>query len=226
MDLKLFMAGVAAAAGVASAAQAAIVDLRFEDRAGSLPGFQTFGPNVYLADQIAFRGEADNRDYAFHFTYDTESAAPNRGLALVSGQLGAITDFSAFTPTLTFSPSNQLVISLSRLQTAGVSTYTTHVVFTMVDNDGDIPATLPTSIDIAALDQANAAFEIRRNGGVGLGYRNVYYAGFDGAVAARQQAGSPTQGGAVPEPGAWALMILGFGAAGATLRLRRAARLA
>jgi len=117
MDLKLFMAGVAAAAGVASAAQAAIVDLRFEDRAGSLPGFQTFGPNVYLADQIAFRGEADNRDYAFHFTYDTESAAPNRGLALVSGQLGAITDFSAFTPTLTFSPSNQLVISLSRLQT-------------------------------------------------------------------------------------------------------------
>lgn len=29
--------------------------------------------------------------------------------------------------------------------------------------------------------------------------------------------------GAVPEPGAWALMILGFGAAGATLRRRRAA---
>lgn len=36
-------------------------------------------------------------------------------------------------------------------------------------------------------------------------------------------AGVPAPGAAVPEPGAWALMILGFGGAGAMLRRRRTA---
>ncbi|MEK7511169.1 MAG: PEPxxWA-CTERM sorting domain-containing protein [Patescibacteria group bacterium] len=36
------------------------------------------------------------------------------------------------------------------------------------------------------------------------------------------QASSVVQGGAVPEPATWALMILGFGSAGAMLRRRRA----
>ncbi|ODT86960.1 PEPxxWA-CTERM sorting domain-containing protein [Phenylobacterium sp. SCN 70-31] len=44
-----------------------------------------------------------------------------------------------------------------------------------------------------------------------------------GAVAARDAFLVPTTTGAIPEPGTWALMILGFGGAGAMLRRRRAA---
>lgn len=42
-----------------------------------------------------------------------------------------------------------------------------------------------------------------------------------GEVAFRSTALAPPPTGAVPEPGAWALMILGFGGVGATLRRRR-----
>lgn len=45
-----------------------------------------------------------------------------------------------------------------------------------------------------------------------------FVADFDNVVLDRQEYAAP--GGAVPEPSAWALMILGFGLAGASLRRR------
>jgi hypothetical protein len=225
----LCAAGLAAA--VAGSASAEVVDLRFQERPGVGAGYQIYGDylNTYLDYQLAFRDAADNGDFDFHFTYDTESLAPDYGLALVSGRVGSFTDFSGFSPHLAFSPSSGLTISLNRSDQPGAATFTTGVYFVMVDDDGDIPAALPTSLDIAAMDQANASFETRRSGGVGLGYWNVYYAGFDGTVEVPAGSGEPPGGGPVspaPEPSAWALMILGFGAAGALLRRRSAAQAA
>ncbi|MBL8770948.1 MAG: PEP-CTERM sorting domain-containing protein [Phenylobacterium sp.] len=214
---RLTLIAAALAAGLSSAAQAAIVDLRFEDSA-ALPGFQFFGPNVYLPGQIDFFDAADNRDYAFHFTYDTAASGPNYGLTLVSGRLGGVTDFSAFTARMTFNPSQQITVSLNRVQTAGSSTYTTAAIFILRDDDGTIGAALPTSLNYANLDLATAAFETRRSGGVGLGYRNVLYGSVDGSFSVPPVV---EVGPAVPEPATWAMMILGFGASGAALRRRR-----
>ncbi|PZQ62265.1 MAG: hypothetical protein DI570_11570 [Phenylobacterium zucineum] len=44
-------------------------------------------------------------------------------------------------------------------------------------------------------------------------------------VTYASRSGAFMSGTAVPEPASWALMILGFGAAGATLRARRSAAL-
>jgi hypothetical protein len=49
----------------------------------------------------------------------------------------------------------------------------------------------------------------------GTAYSNIHNAVFPGGEIRGQLQ-------AIPEPGAWALMILGFGAVGATLRRRRA----
>jgi hypothetical protein len=222
MYVQRLLCGAGLALGLAATAHAAVVDLRFEDKPGAVRGFQILGPNYYLGSQLAFQDAADDADFDFHFTYDTDSLAPNHDLTLVSGRVGSITDFSGFTPYLIFGASSQLTIGLVESD----SGYVTGVYFVMVDNDGDIPATLPTTLDLGALDQANVSFETRLPGAVGPGYFNVYYAAFQGVVSVPSGTGGsdPGAGGTVsgaPEPAAWALMILGFGAVGGIVRRRR-----
>lgn len=228
MYLKRLLCGVALAAGLGAGAQAAVVDLTFSHTPGVTPALQIGGnTSVYLADQLAFRDGALAGNYSFHFTYDTEASDPNYGLTLVSGQVGTLTDFSGFTTRLTYIPSSLLRIELFQAVGAGSGTYGTLAMFNLLDDDGDLGASLPTSLDFADLDAATANLDITRAGsGVGGGYYRAYFGATDGRLAeAPGSGGSPDPGGpvgAVPEPATWASMILGFGLAGRVLRRRAA----
>jgi hypothetical protein len=224
MSVKRLLCGLVFAAAVAPAAQAEVIDMHFQDAPGAGSLIQVSGPNVYLDSQIAFRAAAATGDFDFEFTYDPTTAGPNHSLTLVSGRVGTITDFSEFTASLQFTASDVFQLSLNRVEHAGVATYTSGVFFTFQDNDGDIPATLPTTLDLAALDQANVSFETRRSGGIGDGYYNYAFTQLSGTfepLAPTEPDPQDPPGSTAPEPAAWALMILGFGAAGAGLRRRR-----
>ncbi|MDZ4373708.1 MAG: PEPxxWA-CTERM sorting domain-containing protein [Phenylobacterium sp.] len=220
MVFKRFVA-IAAFAAVVSAqpVAAAVIDLKFQEFAGASVNTQNFGPTVYHEWQNQFHAASFSGDYDFHFTYDTAATGPNYALTLVSGRVGTFSDFSLWTPTLSFAADNTLMIRLERSVVTGAS-YLSGVYFLMQDNDGDIGPTLPTALALADLDTATASFENRRSGGVGMGYKNVGYSKFGGAIEVPLGAGDPPVGG-VPEPGTWALMILGFGGAGVMLRRRR-----
>ena len=226
--VKRVCSALAAAAVLAAASQAsaAVVDLRFEEVAGASVNTQNFGPNVYFDWQNAFHTASASGDYDFQFTYDTAAAGPNYGLTLVSGRVGSFTDFSLWTPALSFSPGASLTVQLTRGAVAGSSQYLSGVYFFMQDNDGDIPASLPTALTLANLDAATASFENRRNGGVGQGFKNIGYSRFGGTLQVPTGSGDPPGGGdpplaPIPEPGVWAMLLLGFGATGALLRSRR-----
>lgn len=78
-------------------------------------------------------------------------------------------------------------------------------------------------VDQTTLNGASTSFD----GHFGQSYANGYFfvPVSGGAEYVGYQIGVPSGpgGGAIPEPGAWALMILGFGAAGSALRRRRTA---
>ena len=90
---------------------------------------------------------------------------------------------------------------------------------------------LPTGVDVAAYlggvsQIANAIGDFDFDATLTAGQKVNFAVGAAGnwtfdSTGFELTVTGPDRTGAVPEPGAWALMILGFGAAGATLRLRR-----
>lgn len=219
---RIIAAAAVATTLIAAPAQAAVVELTFREQPAGGSSTQFFGPNVYFDWQENFHAGALTGDYEFRFSYDTAAASPNYGLTLLSGRIGAYTDFTDWNASLIFNPNNNLRIQLVRTLSLNCCLhYTGGVYFDLRDNDGDIGPALPQTLNLADLDTASAAFEVRRAGGVGQGYKNVGFGRIDGTVGVPQGGGGPPTGG-VPEPGAWALMILGFAAAGAALRRQRA----
>lgn len=224
MSITRFLTAAAlAAAFVAAPAQAAVVELNFRDQPGISGALSTFGANVYLDWQNSFHAASIGSDYDFKFTYDTDLAGPNYGLSLVSGRVGGYTDFTGWNASLVFNPNSRLLVQLTRIVSLTSSIHYTGVVsFDMRDNDGDLGPTLPQALTVSNLDTATAAFEIRGTGGnFGQRYRHIGVARFDGDVGLVPRGGGDPPVGGVPEPGTWALMILGFGGAGAVLRRRR-----
>lgn len=75
---------------------------------------------------------------------------------------------------------------------------------------------------VQALSNRNGYVDAMNTFTVSFDEENTFVSGTDQKVASGFLSQSVSQGAAVPEPGAWALMILGFGSAGAMLRRRRA----
>lgn len=205
----------------AGAARAAVVDLRFFDRPGEPVIVQkNTGTSGWFPWQLDMSNAAMGGDYDFHFQYDTEGGGLNHGLTLVSGRVGGYTDFAGWQPEFQFTPGKKLQVSIKRQEVFGCCNYYfAQVFFLLADNDGDIPMTLPQTLDFAALDVSSYEFRIQK---VGPLYRNVGGDGGGMLQASPTGPGGPPVGG-IPEPSTWAMMILGFGAAGAAMRRRKGA---
>ena len=225
MKLRILAAAAALSLG-AAAAEAAVVQLTFTDAPG-LFNTQATGAYIYPAGYDAFLTDmVDQKDFEFTFTYDTESLAPNYGLTLISGDAAGFTDFSSFTPTLNFISGAGLYIDLvSSTTTINGVDYARQARFRMVDNDGGIPATLPTSIDFASLDTSIATFGIWRDDWLYSGNAAVNL-GMHAAVRPFGGGTTPPVVSGVPEPATWAMMILGFFGLGSALRRRTQAAVA
>lgn len=231
-------AGICAAfIGLAAQAQAAVVTFD-----GTVGGFSGSGINVYTDSQKAFFDplQPARTTFSFSFQYDPASLGSNSGGAytsyattLVSGRVGTMTDFSGFAPTIQLSQNGTTGVwdvmnfSLHRLDLyvpENFNRFTSQITFTMVDQQGLLFNSvngLPSLIDPTTLEQKNAEFRIDGS----RGYR--YLSGVTGVAF---NATNPGGGGGpitqppvsgVPEPGTWAMMILGFLGVGTALRHAR-----
>ena len=208
-------------------AQAAPVEMRITQPAGNV-GFSyfQFGPDVYLDHQRVFEAAqfAASPSWDFRFRFDP-TIGGDYGFEFISGQFGGYTDFSQFTPTMVYAPNSGFYFRLFRRdQITGTLSYTTDVILRLQDTQGYFGATPPTSVDVSQLNNAQMNFEIRRAGGVGMGYKiaRTGTASVDFfPINNGGDIGGPPPAGAVPEPAAWAMLIAGFGLVGASLRRRR-----
>ena len=178
------------------------------------------------SQQAFFSGINTGTTFDFTFRYDTDTTGTDNVFAadLVSGRVGSYTDFSGFTPTVRLSATSgggdMMMFSLDRLDlhvAAANARFTSGVYFSLIDNQGALFGTaLPQDFDPATLEQKNAEFRVTSR----YGYNYRYFV----APSIVNTTGAPTVDpgavGAVPEPATWALMMLGFGAAGAALRRR------
>lgn len=218
---KLVIVGVAAF--YANALHAEVVEIRITNPTDSKGSYFFFGPDVYLNYQNDFiaGGFDDPISYDFRFTYDPTSASPDYDFNFVSGRLGSYTDFSAFEATMNFVPNASLNFDLRRRdQITGTLSYTSEILFRLIDDDGQFSATPPTTLDFASLDTSRAEFAIRRAGGVGTGYKISRIGGSEGLISPLNIRETPGAG-VVPEPGTWAMLVIGFGIVGTSLRRRR-----
>ncbi|WP_337185219.1 PEPxxWA-CTERM sorting domain-containing protein [Phenylobacterium sp.] len=234
--MKRFPLAAAAALALAAStlavpAGAAVVTLKFEGNIPSTNAFFGSGlENRMAPGQISYiegiqlgRGATPGSAYEFVFEYDTEAAitgASRYPLTFVSGFVGSNTDFSGFTPYIQFRQVGEYAymnLILEKLDTIGPNTYRTYAAFSVGDRGGDVTLNLlPESLDPTSLDFIVASFETFGREGA---YRHIVDGVSRGLSVVPQ--GAPGGVGAIPEPGAWAMMILGFGAVGALLRRRR-----
>ncbi|MBL8772353.1 MAG: PEPxxWA-CTERM sorting domain-containing protein [Phenylobacterium sp.] len=220
---RLGLAGMAAAMGLActgGAAQAAVSQLTISNVG---MGNQFGNPSSINAAQQALLNDFFNKPFSVTFAYDTD-ATPVGGQfaatlvsATANGNSSVFAGFSAYIrqSQASFNPTWDVMDFVLFRNAHGGPTAKTEAYFTIVDTQGGLFASAgalpPGVINTAILDQVNG--EIRINNGA--------YSLFGGGGTASAQA-APPPGPGVPEPGAWALMIAGFGAAGAMLRRRRA----
>lgn len=193
------------------------------DAGGSLYGFQTFdnftlGQSANI-NNVTWRG----------FIFDTAPGAPAADPITTTWQLGFYADDSAV-------PDPGAALQVFNLAAADVSvTFLANDTFDGKDVkvfewSADLPTDFavsggvrywfspvslqPTFSPLFAWSASTPA--------TGLSYQRQYQGGVWGALSANGNNRAFSVGGAyVPEPGTWALMILGFGAAGAVLRRAR-----
>lgn len=221
MGHKFAWAAGAAAALLAGSAQAAVSQLTISNVA---MGNQFGNPSIINAAQQAVLNDFFNKPHSVTFEYDTDAVGVGGVFAvtLVSGVAnGNANVFSGFSAQMRLSQASHNatwdVIDFILTRNAhGSPTSKTEAYFTVVDAQGGLftstSALPPGVINTAILDQVNG--EIRINNGA--------FSLFGGGGTATAQA-APPPGPGVPEPATWAMMIMGFGAAGAILRRRRAA---
>ena len=188
----------------------------------------------FTAPQRAFVQQWDHSAYSLTFQYD--SATPlvggNFAATLVAGSVGGnVNFFNGFTAYVTQEQAGNnpawdvMTFTVSASETIGAFNYSRAAHFTIVDNEGGIFAgagALPGLIDPSILNQRNANVLLRAPGGQqSFAAQNVGV-----ATQAVLLPGPPVQPGAIPEPTAWALLIMGFGGIGAMLRRRSAVGLA
>lgn len=231
--MKRQVLGIMTAFALAAPAQAAIVELRFQ---GEIPEFNSYYGSgydylltsfqrVYIAGVPGRSWAGPGARYDFTLRYDSEAApvGGRYGLELISGFAGSNTDFSGFTPYVAFARAGaRSYMNLVLEHVDGI--HRTYAAFTLGDNDGDVVnGVLPETINPADLDSINVSFEAY---GAQSSYRNVRDSQSRGLsviypVDETGPGGGGGQTGAIPEPATWAMMIAGFGLAGAALRARR-----
>ncbi|WP_375291820.1 PEPxxWA-CTERM sorting domain-containing protein [Qipengyuania sp.] len=218
-------AGLAATAlGAAAPASAEIVTITL----GGDDTFQTqqaVGYGVvytdFQKDYIARIGANGGGPFSFTYRYDSDAVAVNGRYAieLVSGNAAGMTDWSDFTAYAQFQNAGTngtaLQFMLEKTEVFGTNRYTTWASTSLASprSTGLIQfGMLPTSFGALSDYKLRAAsFQtFGRGGTIALN-----------TSLSSMSVGAPPGGGAVPEPSAWALFILGFGAVGAAMRRGR-----
>ncbi|MBX3483803.1 PEPxxWA-CTERM sorting domain-containing protein [Phenylobacterium sp.] len=245
MFKRVLLAGLAGLA-LSTPADAALVRLQFTGEIDQFNSyFQSNDADVaYSAGQLAYMGGIHRRQgltpgstYDFIIQYDSDTVAVDGRFAfdLVSGSIGSNTDFSDFTRYAIFQQAGAytyLNFVFEKFTAGGGTTQPIYAIFNLGDNNGDVVAgALPAVVNLPAIGVKGASFEAR-----GAFVSSRYRAYSDSASVGLLQAGPIGDGtgdgtgggtdggpGGVPEPATWALMICGFGLAGAGLRRSRRA---
>ncbi|HEX4096855.1 MAG TPA: PEPxxWA-CTERM sorting domain-containing protein [Caulobacteraceae bacterium] len=225
---------LAASLGLAQAAQAGGV-VTFEDRApGPADGAYTTAADAFVEGGLDFAGG----QFSFIPPSDTAVTRPSSANGVFMETYLADTDTSLLTITL----DGGGVFDLASLH-LGLGDYnssvldTVEVTGTQASCGGGPPCTVTADLVVGPrfqlydltgfTDLTSVSFGPQTIGSDGMGAPDTGFLAFDGISYGT--GGSPAPPGVpdpVPEPAAWALMILGLGAVGASLRTRRAVGLA
>jgi hypothetical protein len=205
------MTAVAIALSAAGASQAATLtsDFTVDGATGGLNATSPYGQvtvddtggtlafNVSLYDGLVFRNAPDSNHYSFTFNLDTASAS-------ISG----ISDNGTGTFTAVAGPVNQSPFGSFEYAvdcTSGCST--------------GYNASSPTQLSFTV----SAPTALTINDIVTNGSNYYFAADVSNTQGVTGNIGATGLTGGVPEPATWAMMILGMGGIGATLRRRRSA---
>ena len=234
--MKLFAAVSASAlAGVAAPVAADVVTLNFEGIATSYPNDSNVGVLGFYNGGASSAGTTGTY-YGVSFGVSAIAFCLNTlGATCSNVSRGGLGDPNSQRGGLWFRNDAQAFLNYSGGFTTGFSFYYSAIeeggtidVFDQPNGTGNIlwRLTLPTTS--SACSGFNASFCPFVAAGVAF-QGTAMSIGFGGAartvVFDDLTFGSATPGGAVPEPATWAMLIMGFGAIGGTLR-RRSARIA
>lgn len=231
MNLKLIVAAAAAVLSIGSAAQASVVSLNFENIA-SYPN----GNNVYIQDY--YNGGTSSigtsgTNYGVSFGSNALLICLNTiGTGCSNTSRGGLGDPGSQKGGLFFLSGSETYLNYAAGFTTGFSfnyvsvSYAGSVgVYDGLNGTGNLLGTLNLTPNAGSCPGYGAGF-------CPFGASGINFAGTAKSIAFGGVAnqivfddvtfGSAVPGGGVPEPATWALMISGFGLAGAALRRRKA----